>query len=155
MADRRSLRRRKTARTWLAWLLGLYLVFAALNRYTPGYTECITDAWCLASRRDWWLLSLLQVSFLVLLLFAARLALIWALRMLASPRRHWWFLIFFVALGVFGATAWVATVPRADWSAFLHVPILAALLAALGVGMFFAFRPRPLRRITSKRQDRR
>ncbi len=118
---------------------------ASLNRIAPGYTECVTDSWCLSSRDDGWLLSLLQIAFLILVVVAAWLAFAWAIRMLASPRRHWWFLLFFAALGLAGIAAWIATVPRAQWGSFAHIPAIGALCVALGLLMYFGFRPRPRR----------
>ena len=129
--------------SWPAWLVYVYAFFAILNALTPAYTECITDSWCLSSRRDWWLLALAQTAFLTLAAIAARFALAWAFRMLASPRRHWWFLLFFAALGLFGIAVWFATVPRAQWGAFAHIPAIGAFCVGLGVLMFFGFRPRP------------
>lgn len=131
--------------SWPAWIAYVYAFFAILNALAPAYTECITDTWCLSSRADWWLLALLQTALLVLVAVAARLALAWAFRMLASPRRHWWFLLFFAALGVFGIAVWFATVPRAEWLAMAHIPAIGAFCIALGVLMFFGFRPRPRR----------
>jgi hypothetical protein len=129
----------------LAWVAAAYAALAALNLLTPAYTECVSDSWCLSSRADWWLLALLQLALLLLGLAAAGLALIWAFRMLASPRRHVWFLLFFVVLGASGTLVWFATVPRAQWGAFVHVPIAGVLCIGLGVLMYFGFRPRPRR----------
>jgi hypothetical protein len=143
MSHKRSDRRRRSFNSWPVWLLGAYLFFVALNRLAPGYTECITDTWCLSSYRDVWLLSLLQLAFLLLALIAARFALLWAFRMLASPRRHWWFLLFFAAIGLFGIAVWIATVPRAQWGQFAHIPTIGVFCVALGVLMYFGFRPRP------------
>jgi hypothetical protein len=145
MSSKRTNRRRRSFNTWPVWLFGTYLGLVALNRLAPGYTECVTDSWCLSSRDDGWLLSLLQIAFLILIVVAARFAFAWAIRMLASPRRHWWFLLFFSALGLAGIAAWLATVPREQWLAFAHIPAIGAFLIALGVLMFFGFRPRPRR----------
>ena len=145
MSGKRNGRRRRSFNTWPVWLFGAYLGLVALNRIAPGYTECVTDSWCLSSRDDGWLLSLLQIAFLILVVVAAWLAFAWAIRMLASPRRHWWFLLFFAALGLAGIAAWIATVPRAQWGSFAHIPAIGALCVALGVLMYFGFRPRPRR----------
>ena len=105
MSHKRSGRHRRPLNFWPVWLFLAYIVFVALNRFTPGYVECFTASWCLSSRGDGWLLSLIQLAFLILIAFAARFAFIWALRMLASPRRHWWLLLFFAALGLLGIAA--------------------------------------------------
>lgn len=128
-----------------AWIVYAYAFFALLNAFAPAYTECVADSWCLSSRADWWLLALFQTALLVLAAVAARLTLAWAIHMLASPRRHWWLLLFFAALGQFGIAAWFATVPHAQWLEFVHIPVIGALCIALGVLMFFGFRPRPRR----------
>jgi hypothetical protein len=151
MSHKPSGRHRRSLNFWPVWLFLAYIVFVALNRYTPGYVECITASWCLSSRGDGWLLSLIQLAFLILVAVAARFAFVWAIRMLASPRRHWWLLAFFTALGLLAIAAWIATVPRAQWGAFAHVPAIAALSLALGVAMYFGFRPRPPRRPTERR----
>lgn len=145
MSNKRSDRRRHSFNTWPVWLFGSYLVLVALNRLAPGYVECVTDSWCLSSHSETWLLSLLQLAFLILAVVAARFAFLWAIRMLASPRRHWWFLLFFAAVGCTGIAAWFATVPRAQWGAFAHIPAIGAFCIALGVLMYFGFRPRPRR----------
>lgn len=145
MSSKRTDRRRRSFNSWPVWLIGCYLALVALNRIAPAYVECVTDNWCLSSYSDGWLLSLLQIALLILIVVAARFAFIWAIRMLASPRRHWWFLLFFASLGLFGIAAWIATVPRAQWGNFAHIPAIGALCIALGVWMYFGFRPRPRR----------
>lgn len=131
--------------SWQAWLVYAYAFVAVLNALTPEYTECITDSWCLSSRGDWWLLALLQAGLLALLVVALRFGRLWAMCMLASPRRHWWFFIFFAVLGLGGIAAWLTTVPRGQWLDFAHIPAIGAFFIALGVLMFLGFRPRPRR----------
>jgi hypothetical protein len=145
MSSKRTDRRRRSFNTWPVWLFGAYLGLVALNRIAPGYVECVTDSWCLSSRDDGWLLSLLQIAFLILIVVAARLAFALAIRMLTSRRRHWWFFIFFALLGIAGIAAWLATVPRGQWLDFAHIPAIGVFLIALGVLMYFGFRPRPRR----------
>jgi hypothetical protein len=145
MSTRRTDRRRRSFNSWPVWLFGSYLALVALNRIAPGYIECVTDSWCLSSRDDGWLLSLLQIAFLILVVVAARFAFVWAIRILVSPRRHWWFLIFFTLLGIAGIAVWFATVPRRQWLDVAHVPAIGVFLIALGVLMYFGFRPRPRR----------
>lgn len=128
-------------RSKFAWLIGGYTAFWLINRFTIPYTECITDAWCISSRDDIWLMSALPVVLIVLLAIAARLAGLLTLAALGSSRRHWYTCGFFVGLASIGLVTWFLVVPPADRLDFIHIPILSAFFAGLGGLMFWGLNP--------------
>lgn len=129
-------------RRWrlLIGLAAIYVFLLVVNSVTAEYSECITDSWCISSKRDLHVMSALQslsIS-LIVLAFLAGLRIVKA--MLASKHRHWWLLLFFSVLSVGGACVWLLTSTPAERSATAHIPFIAAFIFLTGVALFFGYR---------------
>lgn len=119
----------------ISWIIGGYLILFIINYFSKPSEVFLTNKIYISTKEDIWLWTFIQVITLVILVVVFILTLKLCFKALISPRRFIYFGSFFILLGGGGVMAILLTAPKDVLQKNIHVPVIGAVIAAIGILM--------------------